>query len=87
MEHEIQTYVKPRVQIKHPKLHKITNTYLTDGFHHTGNTGETAINVNDNNIITPINLASKPTRRHPEVTPTSSTAANDKESCRCCVDS
>ena len=57
MEHIIQTYVKPSVQIKYPKFHKFINTYIKDGFHQTGNTGETAVNVSDNNIITPINIA------------------------------
>ena len=57
MEHVIQTYVKPSVRIKYPKFHKFINTYIKDGLHQTGNTVETAVNVSDNNIITPINIA------------------------------
>ena len=58
---------------------KITNTYASDGFHQTGNTGDTAGNVNNDNITTPINLPAIPTKRYPEVTPTTSNAAKDKD--------
>ena len=84
MEHEVETHAKFSMQIKHPKSQKITKTYLSGGFHESWNTGETKGNVYIKNIATPINLPSRPTRRHLEVTPTSSIATRDKDSCQCC---
>ena len=79
VEHEVETHAKFSVQIKHPKSHEITHTYVSDGFHQTRNTGETEGNVNIDSIT--VNLPSTPTQRHLEVTPTSFTATKDKDSC------
>lgn len=84
MEHEVETHAKFSMLIKHPKSQKITKTYLSGEFHELRNTGETTGNVYVKNIATPINLPSRPTWMHLEVTPTSSIATRDKDSCQCC---